>query len=123
MVQRVLEMATKESDNPDLRDRGFIYWRLLSTDPEAAKTVVLPEKPLISDDSSQLDNTLLEQLLSEISTLSSVFHKPPETFISKAKRQKVKVFKPKVSEPVPEEEQDLTGARPTTQPANTGRYR
>lgn len=120
MVQRVLEMATKESDNPDLRDRGFIYWRLLSTDPEAAKTVVLPEKPLISDDSSQLDNTLLEQLLGEISTLSSVFHKPPETFITKAKRQKVKVFKPKVSEPVPEEEQDLTGARPATQPATTG---
>jgi AP-1 complex subunit beta-1 len=36
MVQRVLDMATEESDNPDLRDRGFIYWRLLSTDPEAA---------------------------------------------------------------------------------------
>lgn len=30
-------MATKESENPDLRDRGFIYWRLLSADPEAAK--------------------------------------------------------------------------------------
>lgn len=44
MVQRVLDMATEESDNPDLRDRGFIYWRLLSTDPEAAKLVVLGEK-------------------------------------------------------------------------------
>lgn len=29
MVQKVLDMATEESDNPDLRDRGFIYWRLL----------------------------------------------------------------------------------------------
>ena len=44
MVQRALDMATEESDNPDLRDRGFIYWRLLSTDPEAAKLVVLGEK-------------------------------------------------------------------------------
>jgi vesicle coat complex subunit len=44
MVQRVLDMATEESDNPDLRDRGFVYWRLLSTDPEAAKTVVLCDK-------------------------------------------------------------------------------
>jgi len=50
MVQRVLDMATEESDNPDLRDRGFVYWRLLSTDPEAAKAVVLSEKPLIEDD-------------------------------------------------------------------------
>ena len=29
--------ALQDSDNPDLRDRGYIYWRLLSTDPEAAK--------------------------------------------------------------------------------------
>jgi hypothetical protein len=28
---------------------GFIYWRLLSTDPEATKRVVLAEKPVISD--------------------------------------------------------------------------
>lgn len=34
-------MATQDSDNPDLRDRGFIYWRLLSTDPAAAKEVRL----------------------------------------------------------------------------------
>jgi vesicle coat complex subunit len=35
------------SDNPDLRDRGFVYWRLLATNPEAAKAVVLSEKPTI----------------------------------------------------------------------------
>jgi vesicle coat complex subunit len=35
------------SDNPDLRDRGFVYWRLLATNPEAAKAVVLGEKPTI----------------------------------------------------------------------------
>ena len=37
LVQQVLSLATQESDNPDLRDRGYIYWRLLSTDPAAAK--------------------------------------------------------------------------------------
>lgn len=25
----------QETDNPDLRDRAYIYWRLLSTDPGA----------------------------------------------------------------------------------------
>lgn len=38
IVQRVLELATKECDNPDLRDRAFVYWRLLSsTDGNAGK--------------------------------------------------------------------------------------
>lgn len=30
----MLNNATVETDNPDLRDRAYIYWRLLSTDPE-----------------------------------------------------------------------------------------
>nr|GEY90884.1 beta-adaptin-like protein B [Tanacetum cinerariifolium] len=78
----VLNNATVETDNPDLRDRAYIYWRLLSTDPEAAKDVVLAEKPVISDDSNQLDSSLLDELLANIATLSSVYHKPPETFVT-----------------------------------------
>jgi AP-1 complex subunit beta-1 len=81
MVQRVLDLATEESDNPDLRDRGFIYWRLLSTDPEAAKMVVLGDKPVIEDDTFRLDPTLLNVLIGQIATLSSVYHKPPEAFV------------------------------------------
>jgi AP-1 complex subunit beta-1 len=81
MVQRVLDMATEESDNPDLRDRGFIYWRLLSTDPEAAKMVVLGDKPVIEDDTFKLDPQLLNILIGQIATLSSVYHKPPEAFV------------------------------------------
>jgi len=37
LVQRVLNTATKDCDSPDVRDRAYIYWRLLSTDPGAAK--------------------------------------------------------------------------------------
>ncbi|TYI34752.1 hypothetical protein ES332_A03G031200v1 [Gossypium tomentosum] len=85
MIQVVLNNATVETDNPDLRDRAYIYWRLLSTDPEAAKDVVLAEKPVISDDSNQLDSTLLDELLANIATLSSVYHKPPDAFVTRAK--------------------------------------
>lgn len=81
MVQRVLDQATEESDNPDLRDRGFIYWRLLSTDPEAAKMVVLGDKPVIEDDTFRLDPSLLNALIGQIATLSSIYHKPPEAFV------------------------------------------
>ncbi|CAE6414018.1 unnamed protein product [Rhizoctonia solani] len=39
LVPKVLKWATEEVDNPDLRDRGYMYWRLLSTDATAAKEV------------------------------------------------------------------------------------
>jgi vesicle coat complex subunit len=41
LVTQVLKMATEEGDNPDLRNRGYIYWRMLSTEPELAKKVIL----------------------------------------------------------------------------------
>ena len=50
----------QDSDNPDLRDRGYIYWRLLSTDPAAAKEVVLADKPLISEETDRLEPNLLD---------------------------------------------------------------
>jgi len=73
--------CVKETDNPDLRDRGYIYWRLLSTDPKAAKEVVLAEKPLISEETDLLEPTLLDELICHIGTLASVYHKPPNAFV------------------------------------------
>ncbi|CAH2294998.1 AP-1 complex subunit beta-1 isoform X2 [Pelobates cultripes] len=81
LVQQVLSLATQDSDNPDLRDRGYIYWRLLSTDPVAAKEVVLAEKPLISEETDLIEPTLLEELICYIGTLASVYHKPPSAFV------------------------------------------
>lgn len=58
-----------------------MYWRLLSTDPDAAKAVVLAEKPVIADSASSLEPSLLDTLLLNLGTLSSVYHKPPEVQI------------------------------------------
>lgn len=81
LVQQVLSLATQDSDNPDLRDRGYIYWRLLSSDPAAAKEVVLAEKPLISEETDLIELSLLDELICHISSLASVYHKPPNAFI------------------------------------------
>jgi AP-1 complex subunit beta-1 len=81
VVQRVLDTATKDCDSPDVRDRAYIYWRLLSTDPGAAKAVVLAHRPPISIPRTTVPPALLEELLGEVSTLASVYHKPAETFI------------------------------------------
>ncbi|KAJ7260892.1 clathrin binding protein [Mycena haematopus] len=81
IVQLVLNKATKDCDSPDVRDRAYIYWRLLSTDPGAAKAVVLAYRPPISIPRTTVAPALLEELLGEISNLSSVYHKPAETFV------------------------------------------
>ncbi|KAJ7279117.1 adaptin N terminal region-domain-containing protein [Mycena rebaudengoi] len=85
IVQRVLETATKECDSPDVRDRAYIYWRLLSTDPGAAKAVVLAHRPPISIPQTTVSPALLEELLGEVSSLSTVYHKPAETFIGQGR--------------------------------------
>jgi vesicle coat complex subunit len=36
LVQKVLQDATV-SENPDIRDRAYIYWRLLSSSPQATR--------------------------------------------------------------------------------------
>jgi AP-1 complex subunit beta-1 len=111
MVQRVLNLATEHSDNPDLRDRGYVYWRLLSSDPEAARAVVLSHKPEIGDDTSTLEPSLLDELISQISTLSSIYHKPADSFV-------VKTLHAVEEEEEEEEEEgvqyDSTGVAPAT---------
>eukprot|EP00887_Chlorella_sp_A99_P005532 scaffold1.g5532.t1 len=84
-TEKPQQLIQLETDNPDLRDRAYIYWRLLSTDPEAAKEVVLAEKPVISDVQELLDPSLLDGLLRELGTLASVYHKPPSAFVSAAR--------------------------------------
>lgn len=87
LVQKVLHAATAESDNPDIRDRAYVYWRLLSntTDQNAPKNIVLSEKPPITTTIQSLPPALLDRLLTELSTLASVYHKPPEQFVGQGR--------------------------------------
>lgn len=85
LVPKVLKWATEEVDNPDLRDRGYIYWRLLSIDPAAATAIVLSEKPTISTESEALDRGLLDRLLLHTGTLSSIYGKEAHTFVRGAR--------------------------------------
>ncbi|WFD02430.1 beta-adaptin [Malassezia obtusa] len=82
IVQDVLNKATRECDNADLRDRAYIYWRLLSSsDSDAARHVVLARLPPIAIPPTTVPRALLNELIRELSLLSSVYHKPASTFI------------------------------------------
>jgi hypothetical protein len=78
LVTKILKLATEEVDNPDLRDRGFMYWRLLSTNAAAAHDIVLSDKPPISTETDRMDRGSLDQLLLHAGTLGSIYHKSPE---------------------------------------------
>ena len=79
LIQSVLKMATEEVENPDLRDRAYIYWRMLSTSPEKTAEVVLGDKPNISHQSyNTYEGEFVEELLAQISSICSIYHKTPE---------------------------------------------
>ncbi|KPI98814.1 AP-2 complex subunit beta [Papilio xuthus] len=81
LLDSFLEGFHDENAQVCKKDRGFIYWRLLSTDPAAAKEVVLADKPLISEETDLLEPTLLDELICHIASLASVYHKPPTAFV------------------------------------------
>lgn len=81
MVKEVLEVAIRANDNPDLRDRAYLYWRLLAVDARAAQAVVLAARPPISDHEYKLPPNILDSLMGSLSTLSSVHHRDPSLFL------------------------------------------
>ena len=89
LVPKVLKWATEETDNPDLRDRGYMYWRLLSTDPATAKQIVMGEKPAITAESEKLDPDTLEEMCLNVGTLATVYLKPVQQVFRSARPRKL----------------------------------
>jgi AP-2 complex subunit beta-1 len=89
LVPKVLKWATEETDNPDLRDRGYMYWRLLSADPATAKKVVMGEKPPITAEAEKLDPQTLEEMCLNVGTLATVYLKPVAQVFRSARPKKL----------------------------------
>ncbi len=89
IVPEVLKWCTEEVDDPDLRDRGFMYWRLLSTNPEAAKQIVMGSKPPITAESEKLDPVTLEELCLNIGTLATIYLKPVQQVFRNARPRRL----------------------------------
>jgi hypothetical protein len=58
---------------------------LLFVANELAKSVVITHRPPISLPRTTVPPAILEELLSEIGSLASVYHKPADTFVGKAR--------------------------------------
>lgn len=89
LVPKVLKWATEETDNPDLRDRAYMYWRLLSTDMNAAKQIVMGEKPPITAEAERLEAPTLEEMCLNVGTLATIYLKPVQTVFRSARLRKL----------------------------------
>jgi vesicle coat complex subunit len=89
LVPKVLKWATEETDNPDLRDRAYMYWRLLSTDMNAAKQIVMGEKPPITAEAERLEAPTLEEMCLNVGTLATIYLKPVQTVFRSARPRKL----------------------------------
>lgn len=96
IVLKVLKWATEEVDNPDIRDRGFIYWRLLSSENASGpngefqsntKKIVLNENPVINSENDNINPAILEELELNFGTLASIYLKPVLTVFRLAKQK------------------------------------
>lgn len=77
LVIRFLKLITEVMNNPDLRERGYFYWRLISrNDLTVASAIVSAPLPVISSENDKLDQAILEELELNIGSLLSIYLKP-----------------------------------------------
>lgn len=122
LVPQVLKWCTEETDDPDLRDRGYMYWRLLSSDPTTARQVVMGQKPPISAESEKLDSRTLEELCLNVGTLATVYLKPVQQVFRSARTRRLQ-YSPALQKPAEENGSEkwqvpapIPGPNPVTSP-------
>ncbi len=82
-ITNLLQKATDETANPDIRDRAYVYWRMLSSEPEKTKAVVLSDKPILRDDSFGFETSFLDEMVENIGMISSLVQKTPGELFTK----------------------------------------
>ena len=87
ILNQVFDFCTKECEDPDVRDRGYMYYRLMTIDPQIANKIIVNEKPRINEDVSGFDDNLLAILMDNLGTLATIYEKPPESFVKKTKEK------------------------------------
>ena len=87
ILNQVFDFCTKECENPDIRDRGYMYYRLMTIDPQLASKIIVTEKPKINEDVSGFDDNLLAVLMDNLGTMATIYEKPPELFVKKTKEK------------------------------------
>ncbi|CAI4572372.1 BGN_3a_G0031960.mRNA.1.CDS.1 [Saccharomyces cerevisiae] len=78
MLQSVLELATQQTHELDVRDMAMMYWRCLSmpNNESLVNDLCQNKLPMISNTLEKFSPEVLEKLLMELGTISSIYFKP-----------------------------------------------
>lgn len=84
IVKEALQKGGQETENPDVRDRAYIYWRLLETDPDLAKDMIMGEKPAFDyNEENVLDIGLVDDIIENMTNMSAIYHQSAKELILK----------------------------------------
>ncbi|KAL4502484.1 hypothetical protein ABPG72_012071 [Tetrahymena utriculariae] len=78
LIIHLLQVAAEDNLNPDVRDRAYMYWRMLATDPKKTQDTVLCNKPKIEELKIVTDPEFIEKMILTLGCVSSIFSKAPE---------------------------------------------
>ena len=83
IVKICLQKGAEESENPDIRDRAYIYWRLLEVDPDIAKDMMVSEKPPFDfADEDDLEPEVVDDMICNMTNVSAVYLKKQQELIT-----------------------------------------
>ena len=83
IVKLCLQKGAEESENPDIRDRAYIYWRLLEADPDIAKDMMVSEKPPFDfADEDDLEPEVVDDMICNMTNVSAVYLKKQQELIT-----------------------------------------
>lgn len=76
LVKICLQKGGEETENPDVRDRAYIYWRLLEKDPDIAKEMISGEKPAFEfKEEIYFEDGMIDNIIENMTNISGVYHK------------------------------------------------
>ena len=83
IVKLCLQKGAVESENPDIRDRAYIYWRLLEVDPDLAKDMMVSEKPPFDfTDEDDLEPDVVDDMICNMTNVSAVYLKKQKEILT-----------------------------------------
>lgn len=83
MLGRLFTIAIDDASHADVHDKALFYYRLLETDVNMARQVVIGSSNSIVSFTEEESAEFRDRLFSEFNTLSVIYQKPSERFIVK----------------------------------------
>ncbi|EMR08145.1 hypothetical protein PNEG_03582 [Pneumocystis murina B123] len=92
-ILSLLKKVIEDTGNPDLRDRAYMYWKLLLGDNYTAKKIIMENIPSITLPLQNFDQKTLDELCLNLGSLSNIYYKTPSQLIAGSKVKEIQSSK------------------------------